>query len=145
MSLVKNNRYGMTGLFDDFFSGDPGWRNFPAMRDTMPATNIRESNDHYHVEVAAPGMNKEDFKVEVDGNHLIISSEKSSSEQEGRNDEKYSRREFSYQSFERSFTFRKELVDADKIEARYENGILKLDIPKRKDAADQQVRRVKIS
>jgi HSP20 family protein len=106
--------------------------------------NIKETNDAFDVEVAAPGMKKDDFKVELDGNMLTISSEKTdeANEKEG---ERYSRREFSYQSFQRTFQLPKDVVDSDKIEARYENGLLHLVIPKKEEAKQRPPRMIQIS
>jgi HSP20 family protein len=94
--------------------------------------------------MAAPGMQKSDFKVELHGNTLTISSEKNQ-EEETKEDEKYSRREFSYQSFYRVFTLPKEVVDADKIQAKYENGLLQLLIPKKEEAKVKGPRVIQIN
>jgi HSP20 family protein len=146
MSIMRRNNLFpvMNTLFDDFFTRDL-WNNnsSSATNTSIPAVNIRETNDQYLVEVAAPGMSKEDFKVELDGNLLTISSEKNetSEQKEG---ERYTRREFSYQSFERSFQLHKDVVDADRIEAKYENGVLHLIIPK-KEEVKQKTRTIQIS
>jgi HSP20 family protein len=136
----------MPMLFDDFINRDLfkwGNLNFSDTNTTIPAVNIKETAEHYEVEVAAPGMTKKDFKVELDGNTLSISSEKSN--QNGvKDDGRYFRREFSYQSFQRSFTLQKEVVDIDKIEARYENGLLQLLIPKKEEAKVKPPRLIEI-
>jgi HSP20 family protein len=88
-------------------------------------------------------MSKKDFKVELDGNTLTISNEKS--REEVMEDEKYSRKEFSYQSFQRTFTLQKDVVDIDKIEAKYENGLLHLAIPKKEEAKQKPPRLIEIS
>jgi HSP20 family protein len=93
--------------------------------------------------MAAPGMEKNDFKVELDGNLLTITSEKQN-ENEVKEGERYSRREFSYQSFQRSFQLPKEVVDADKIEAKYENGVLRLLIPKKEEAKPRPPKMIQI-
>jgi HSP20 family protein len=111
---------------------------------TLPAVNIRETKDSYEVEMAAPGMKKEDFKIELDRNILTISSEKSEEHEEQGEEEKYSRKEFSYQSFQRSFNLPKEVVDEDKIEARYREGVLHLTIPKREEAKQKPPRKIEI-
>src|SRR5581483_4107271 len=106
MSIVKRNGWlfdDMPTLFNDFISRDLwnwGLGNNSSTNTTIPAINVKETNDNFEVEVAAPGMNKKDFKVELNGNMLTISSEKRNEWQENEN-EKYSRREFSYQSFQR--------------------------------------------
>src|SRR3954453_14218626 len=105
MSLVKRNgSLPMSMLFDDFFNADLfNWdnSNYSDTNTTIPAVNIKETAENYQVEVAAPGMTKNDFKVELNGNALVISSERSN-EKEANGDERYSRREFSYQSFIRT-------------------------------------------
>jgi HSP20 family protein len=150
MTLTKRNGNllnPLPTLFDDFFNRDLfnwGNLNFSNTNTTIPAINIKETPDNYIVEVAAPGMSKKDFKVELDGNTLTISSEKSR-EEEDKEDEKYSRKEFSYQSFQRTFTLQKDVVDIDKIEARYENGLLHLAIPKKEEAKQKPPRLIEIS
>jgi HSP20 family protein len=147
MSLVKWNNYpGMTNLFDDFFSRDLwnwGLANNSTTNTTIPAVNIKETAENFEVEMAAPGMKKEDFKVELDGNTLTISSERENQTEE-KEGERYSRREFSYQSFQRTFTLPKNVVDVDQINAKYENGVLRLLIPKREEAKQKPPRMIEI-
>jgi len=148
MSVTKwNNRNGgMTNLFDDFFSRDIwnwGLANSSSTNTTLPAVNIRETAEHFEVEMAAPGMNKEDFKIELEGNELRINSEKQQ-DNEVNEGERYTRREFSYQSFQRSFTLPKEVVDVDQINAKYENGVLRLLIPKKEEAKQKPARMIEI-
>ena len=134
-------------LFDDFLNRDVfnwGSNNFPDTNTTIPAVNIKETADRYEVEVAAPGMTKDDFKVELDGTTLTISSEKTQ-DHENKEDERFYRREFSYQSFQRTFNLKKEVVDSDKIEARYDNGVLHLLIPKKEEARQKPPRLIQIS
>src|SRR4030095_16560338 len=113
MSLVtRNGSLPMSMLFDDFFNADLfNWNNsnYSNTNTTIPAVNIKETAENYEVEVAAPGMTKNDFKVELDGNMLTISSERTN--QEENENESYSRKEFSYQSFQRTFTLKKDVVD----------------------------------
>ena len=150
MTLAKRNgnlTNSLPGLFDDFFTRDLfdwGTSNFSGAGTTLPAVNVKETADTFEVEMAAPGMNKEDFKVELNNNVLTISSERKH-EHEDKDGEKYSRKEFSYQSFQRSFTLAKEAVDADNIQARYENGVLKLSIPKREEVKQKPARLINIS
>jgi HSP20 family protein len=150
MTLVKRNG-GLLNplpmLFDDFFNRDLfNWNNsnFSASNTSIPAVNIKETAENYEVEVAAPGMSKNDFKVELDGNTLTISSERTH-EKEQQEEERYSRREFSYQRFQRSFTLQKDVVDIDKIQAKYENGLLQLLIPKKEEAKQKPPRMIQIS
>ncbi len=150
MNLIKRNGNSMNQwplLFDDFFNRDFfdwGLNNFSDTNTTVPKVNIKETKDNFEVEVAAPGMNKNDFKIQLDGNMLSISSEKSDRREENNEDEKYSRKEFSYQSFQRTFTLPKDVVDADKIEAKYENGLLQLVIPKKEEAKQKPPRQIQI-
>lgn len=97
----------------------------------VPAVNITERKDDYLVSLAVPGLKKEDFKIDVEGNLLTISSEKE--EQKEEEDERYTRKEYNYSSFERSFTLPDE-VNQDKIDARYQDGVLKLSLPKKEEA-----------
>lgn len=146
MSVMKWNSPGMTNLFDDFFSRDLmnwGLGNNSVTNTTIPAVNIKESNENFEVEVAAPGMRKEDFRVELDGNKLTISSEREDRREE-KEGERYSRREFSYQSFQRSFTLPKDVVEIEQINARYENGVLHLLIPKKEEAKQKPPRMIEI-
>ncbi|WP_345254041.1 Hsp20/alpha crystallin family protein [Flaviaesturariibacter amylovorans] len=110
---------------------------------TVPAVNIRETDDHFEVEVAAPGMRKEDFQVELEDNRLTIRSERKQ-EAEHTDEPRYSRREFSYASFQRTLQLPKEVVDVDRIEARYENGLLHLLVPKREEVKKRPPRRIEI-
>lgn len=148
MSIIKRNEFfPALSLFDDFFSRDLrnwGLNNNSSTNTTIPLVNIKEDSENFEVEMAAPGMNKEDFKVELDGNVLTITSEKRN-ENEVKDGERYSRREFSYQSFQRSFQLPKEVVDADKIEAKYENGVLRLVVPKKEEAKPKPPKMIQIS
>lgn len=149
MSIMKRNEWQPTlpGLFNDFLTRDLwnwGLNNNSVTNTTIPAVNIKETNDTFDVEVAAPGMKKDDFKVELDGNMLTISSEKTNETNE-KDGERYSRREFSYQSFQRTFQLPKDVVDSDRIEARYENGLLHLVIPKKEEAKQRPPRMIQIS
>jgi HSP20 family protein len=147
MSITKwNNNGGMTNLFDDLFSRDLwnwGLANNSSTNTTLPAVNIRETAENFVVEMAAPGMNKEDFKIELEGNQLLISSEKKA-ENKMDEGERYTRKEFSYQSFQRSFTLPKDVVDVDQIQAKYENGVLQLLIPKREEVKQKPPRMINI-
>ena len=150
MTLVKRNGSLLNTLpvlFDDFFNRDMfNWTNsnFSDTNTTIPGVNIKETAENYVVEVAAPGMSKKDFKVELDGNSLTISSEKSHQKEESEV-ERYARKEFSYQSFQRTFTLQKEVVDIEKIQAKYENGLLHLLIPKKEEAKQKPPRLIQIS
>lgn len=150
MTLLKRNGSLLNQLpvlFDDFINRDTfnwGLSNFSNTNTSIPAVNIKETADSYSVEVAAPGMLKKDFKVELEGNLLTISSERNE-EKEETGDERYVRREFSYQAFQRSFTLHKEVVDVEKIQARYEDGVLRLLIPKKEEAKQKAPRLIQIN
>lgn len=150
MTIVKRNgnpQNSFPSLFNDFFTSnmfDWGESNFSNTGTTIPAVNIKETNQAFEVEMAAPGMKKNDFKIELEGNLLTISSETSNQTEEKEGD-RYSRREFSYLSFQRSFTLAKDVLDAEKIKAKYENGILQLSIPKKEEAKQKLPRLIQIS
>lgn len=148
MSLIRKNRDmfpAFPTLFDDFLSRDLfNWNqsNFSSTSTTIPAANIRETEDHFEVELASPGMDKKDFNVSLDSNTLTISSVRENNNEE--KNENYSRREFSYQSFQRTFVLPKDVVDEDRISAQYENGLLKLVIPKKEEAKQKGPRMIEI-
>ncbi len=147
MTLIKANRdyVPMFGsFFDDFFGKELGdWRrnNFATGDSTLPSVNIKEDDHGFTVELAAPGMKKDDFKVELDHNVLTISSEKQMEhEEEG----KYARKEFSYQAFSRSFTM-PDSAELEKINASYKDGLLTLHIPKKEEAKPRPPKTIKIA
>ncbi len=136
MTLVKfngnnGNRTLMPGfndvfdsIFNDTFFND-------RMITRVPAVNISETEDNYHIELAAPGLKKEDFKLNLEGNVLSVSVEHSSERAD--HEKKYSKREYSYSSFVRSFTL-PDGANYDNIDAIYADGILRIDIAKREEA-----------
>ncbi len=147
MNIIKRNRDTFPALFDDFFNRDLfDWRgtNFSNTGTTLPAVNIKETKDNFKVEVAAPGMKKDDFKIQLDGNFLTISSEMTRESKDRDEDSEYSRQEFSYESFQRSFTLPKDVVDSDKIQAKYEGGVLHLTIPKKEEAKKKPPRLIEV-
>jgi len=111
-------------------------------KSTIPAVNIIDSDDSFRLEMAAPGLNKEDFKISLDNDVMTISTEKKAESSE--KNEKFTRKEYSYSSFLRSFSL-PELVDVEKISAQYENGIMKVVLPKKEEAKPKSPREVKIS
>ena len=150
MNLIKRNGNRIPGFqrlfLDDIFGRELfNWENnnFSTTSTTLPSVNIKETSDNYEVEVAAPGLDKNDFKVSLDGSLLTISSEKEN--QQVSEEENFTRREFSYQSFQRSFELPKNVVDEDKISARYENGLLYLSIPKKEEAKQKPPRMIEIA
>ncbi len=124
----------MPTVFDDFFKPWNEWFDNGGLWGrvmNIPAVNITENKDEYKVALAVPGMKKDDFKIDVDGNMLTISSEKEESKEE--KDKKFTRKEYNYSSFSRSFTLPDE-VNKEKIEAKYEEGVLKISLPRREEA-----------
>lgn len=150
MTLAKlsSNWFPSTpSIFDRFFDGElMDWNrtNFSSTNSTLPAVNVRENNNEFQIEVAAPGMSKEDFKLNYDNGRLTISSEHKDQKEE-KEGEKVTRREFSYQSFQRSFTVAEEAVDSNKIAANYQNGILYITLPKREEIKPKPAKEIKIS
>ena len=150
MSIIKRNGTSLGSFptfFNDFVTKDLwnwGMENNSSTGTTIPAVNIKENNENFVVEMAAPGMKKDDFKLELNGNTLTITSEKNM-EEESKEGDRYLKKEFSYQSFTRVFTLSKDVVDAEKIEARYENGLLQLMIPKKEEAKQKGPRVIQIS
>ena len=140
MNVVKRNTVPFPSIIDEFLK--PDWLGgMQTMQATIPAVNIKESTTSFLIELAAPGKSKEDFNVEIDHNMITISSEtKQETEvQEG----KYTRKEFNYSSFRRVFTL-PETVNTDSIHASYENGVLKIDLPKKEEALPKPKRLIEI-
>jgi HSP20 family protein len=147
MSLIKRNENypAWSNFFNDFFNRDwMDWstRNFSDTNTTLPSVNIIESEDSYEVDMAAPGLEKKDFKIELSHGVLTISSQKKI-ENETKKGRNFTRKEFSYQSFCRSFAM-PYTVESEKISARYDNGILKVSIPRKEEAKPKPVRTIEI-
>jgi HSP20 family protein len=145
MALVRFTNQ-QPSLFDRFFNNDLfDWSasNYSTTNTTLPSVNIKESTDDFEVEVAAPGLTKNDFRIELNHDLLTISSDKEI-ENETKEGQIFSLREFSYQSFSRSFTL-PNTADSEKIGARYENGILRIVIPKKEEARPKPARQISIS
>lgn len=150
--LVKRNKAGLPSLVSDFF--DSG-RLFPSVFDVdsnllnfsneslmIPEANIIENGKDFKIELAAPGLERNDFKVEVNNGVLTISAEKKEEKKEEK--ENYKRREFSYNSFTRSFTLPENSVP-DKIDAKYENGILRITLPKKEVTVSKPAKQIKVA
>ncbi len=129
-----------TGLWNEFFNDNFG---FAADSPMVPAVNVKEEEDAFLLEMAVPGRKKEDFKIEVDKHVLTVSTEQEHKDEVKDEDGKYTRREFHYSSFSRSFTL-PETVKGDAIEARYDNGVLFLTIPKLEEAKEKGPRLIEI-
>ncbi len=166
-AIIRNKPYYQyPSRIDSFFSKDVMDELFrPTFNGTAPAVNVREDEEGYSIELAAPGMKKSDFKLNLDHNRLTISAEKREENEFG-NDEhqngegerasevddpkqdrkpvKYTRREFNYVSFKRTFTL-PNTVDGEKINASYTDGILNVELPKREEAKVKPAREIEIA
>lgn len=149
MTLVRRRKEpdffrNVPSFFDDFWTKDMFDMPRVSKREgfTMPSVNIIENGEYYRVEVAAPGLKKDDFKIELDNNVLTISSEFENKEEV--KDENYTRKEFNYGSFQRSFTLPEDVVDTEKINAKYNDGVLNIMIPKKEEVKPKPVRTIKI-
>ena len=126
MPVRRNNQTWLPSIFNDFFDNE--W--MEKANATAPAINVSECEREYKVEVAAPGMTKEDFNIHIDeDNNLVISMEKKTDNKEEKKDRKYLRREFSYSKFEQTMILPDD-VDKEKIGAAVENGVLDITLPK---------------
>ena len=131
MKLIKKNNGTshfpsfVDSVFENFFNEN--WPTSSGWNQNVAKVNISETEESYHVELAAPGMKRDDFKIEIEGDLLSISAETKTENTE--TDKKYNRKEWSYSSFKRSFTL-PENVDEESIKAGYTDGILTIDIPK---------------
>lgn len=129
-----------SNLFDEFFGKDVEFNGSTNGNTTMPSVNILENEEAFTIQVAAPGLDKKDFNVQMDGRKLTISSEKEVEElKEG---EKYRRKQFSFASFKRTFNI-PEGLDAENIKASYKSGILNVVVPK-KEPVKKEVKQIKI-
>ncbi|KPM32727.1 Small heat shock protein [Croceitalea dokdonensis DOKDO 023] len=148
-SVARNNPNAITfptwsNWIDEFFNKDLSsvfTSNFNTGM-TLPKVNIRETKDSYFVDMAVPGMRKEDFHIDLDNQMLSISTE--TNEENQGNEENHIRREFGYASFKRSFSL-PETIEEDKIKAQYSEGILSIHLPKKEEAKQKPARTIKIS
>ncbi|NNE78518.1 MAG: Hsp20/alpha crystallin family protein [Pricia sp.] len=138
MSIVKRNNLVFPSLLNEIFK--PDW--FGGMENNdfrVPAVNIKEGDKEYELELAVPGRKKEDFDIEIDNDVLTISSEIKHEDEV--KDENYTRREFGFSSFKRSFTL-PETIDHTNIEAKYEDGLLRFTLPKKEEALPKPKRTI---
>ncbi len=134
----------MHSLFSDSFSPwsdlfDSG--DWPMRTITVPAVNIAEKDNHLVVTLAAPGMRKDDFRIEVDGNMLTISSEKEDSNEE--KNRKFTRKEYNFSSFRRCFSLPEE-IKQENIEAKYQDGVLEISLPRKEAAKKPEVKKIAV-
>ena len=149
--LTRRSRLSFPSIVNDFFESG---RMFPSLLDMdgdlldfytpsnrIPGVNIVENDKDFTFEMAAPGFQKNDFKVEIEDNVLNITAEKE--EQEEEEDKNYKRKEYSYNSFTRSFTLPENSI-TEKLDAKYENGILKLTLPKKEITVSKAAKEIKV-
>jgi HSP20 family protein len=139
MNLIRKQAPFFPSLIDDFINQD--WNLKTPSSTTLPAVNIKDLEAQFEIELAVPGMKKSDFEIEVEDGLLSISS--SLEEEQVTEKGKFTRREFSYNSFKRTFTI-PESLDPSNIEAQYSDGVLQLRLPKRKEALPQPKKLIKI-
>lgn len=139
--MLRNRRF-LPGFDDETFGKDflKDFFDFES-NPTVPDVNVREKQDEYVIELAAPGLEKNDFNVDVQNNVLVISSEKEQKDED--NKDNFLRREFSYSSFQRSFSL-PEGVNADDIKAKHENGVLYITIPKKDELKQKPSKKIEI-
>lgn len=134
-----NNQNWLPSIFNDFFDND--W--MVKANATAPAINVIENEKDYKVEVAAPGMTKEDFNIHLgEDNELVITMEKKNeTKEENKENKKYLRREFSYSKFQQAFVLPED-VEKDKISANVTDGVLTIELPKRTPEEKAKINRV---
>ena len=152
MELQLKRQLGLPSVFADilnplpFFGRELGDNGFGLLQHrlgtSVPTVNISETSKEYCLDVAAPGMERKDFEIEINNHTLTISAEKEAKKEE--KSEEYSMQEWSFNSFSRSFTL-PENTKQDKVSAKYENGILKITIPKQKETAIKPSHRIAVS
>jgi HSP20 family protein len=145
MTLVKRNSGDLPvlpKLFDDFFLKDFWNPNVSSLFSgrTIPQVNLVETKDAFEIAMAVPGLEKKDFKIELENEIIRISCSK----EESSSDAQFIRREFNYQSFERTFYLPKKVVDNSKVEASYKNGLLHVIVPKKEEAKALPARTIQI-
>ena len=137
MMPVRRTQNWLPSIFNDFFDND--W--MVKANATAPAINVFETEKEYKVELAAPGMTKEDFNVHIDEeNNLVISMEKKTENKEEKKEGRYLRREFSYSKFQQTMILPDD-VDKEKISAQVENGVLNIDLPKLSEQEKEKAKR----
>ena len=141
MNLIRKQNTWYPSIMDDFFNAN--WNfDVPNYSHSLPAVNIKEADKEFTLQIASPGLTKEDFEVSFEDNVLSIEVVKKNNDKENNND--FTRFEFDYNSFKRSFTI-PESVEINKIEASYLNGILNIILPKKKEALPVPKKLIKIS
>lgn len=145
MSLIKfnNNRFPFGNSLSDFFDRDSLLSDdFFNLEKSMPAMNVKEHENDFEIELASPGFNKKDFEITMKDDVLEVSAQKSKEEEDKEDD--YTRKEFNYRSFKRSFQLPNTVDDTKNVKATYKNGILKLHLFKKEDAKEKSKRKIEI-
>lgn len=145
LTKTKQNGNLLPTVFSDFFNADrffgPKWFE-GEFEQTLPSVNIKEGREAFSIELAAPGFAKDDFKIDLEEGVLTISAEKK--EEKSEKEDRYTRKEYSYNSFSRSFALPQN-SNADGIEANYSDGILKLKLPKKEVDKENKKKEIKVS
>ena len=146
MTLIKRNINNLVpSIWNDLLEKEwPLMPGLATMQGTNTPVNVKENNDKFSLEILAPGFSKEDFKIDLDNNLLSISVEKKNEVLDSSSEEKYTRKEFTFHSFKRVFTMPAS-VEADKMKASYNSGILTIEIPKREEAKSKPAKSIKIA
>ena len=141
MNLIRRTSNPLfPSLLDEFFGNDTPFSALSS-RSHVPSVNISETDTNFELALAAPGKTRKDFNVELDDHVLTVSSE--SKHEDASNSEQYTRREFRYDNFQRSFRL-PETVDTAHIKAKYDNGILTINMPKREEAIPEPKKQIEI-
>lgn len=140
--LARINKNYVPAYWDDYFN-DSFFNSYGSgsFRNTAPAVNVLEEDAAYKIEVAVPGMSRKDFRIDLENDILTISSEHK--EKKSENKSRYMRREFNYSTFKRSFQL-PDTVDVEKIKANHEDGILKIEIPKKEEVVQKAPKQIEI-
>lgn len=140
MSVVKRNNSVFPALINELFK--PDWfGGLESATTYLPVVNIKDNEANFELELSVPGRKKADFKIEIDKDVLTISTEEKTDEV--KKEEKFTRREFTLKSFKRAFTL-PNTIDAENIKAKYENGILRFELPKRAEALPKPKRQIEL-
>ena len=141
MLVVKNKKFNYPSMLDQYLNRDLHPFLGAEFQSLMPHVNILESEKSFNIELAAPGLNKEDLNIHLEKNIMTVSNEKK--EEKKLNSANYLKREFSYHSFKRSFNI-PENVDSTNIKAQYENGVLKIELPKKEAEVSASTKTIEI-
>lgn len=148
MKLIKRTNEptsGFDSMLDHFFNDSfLNWPSTPALTNggSQPAYNIKEEDDHWHLELAVPGMKKSDFKIDLEKDLLTVSTVKTETEE--KTNDHYTFRQFGRLSFSKSFRLRDNMVNEEEISASYEDGILHITLPKREEAKANVKREISV-